>query len=290
MVGVRELNDQDLPSLVVGQHHPPVHPRLRHDRRRPTWPPPTATRSSPWATCRRSRQRPADHRPAAVFFGLNNGGYVVANTKQPELDYQTSDGINVQNHYTGTVACSSTASPTGGVRRAARRLQPADLEPDHQGQPHHVRARRPAMGPRPRRSSPSTPTPTACWSTATSTGSRMATRPPNYPYSQNADTSRSPTGSGLTGSYNYVRNSVKVIIDAYSGKMTFYAIDPKDPVIQTYEKAFPGMFTRARRCRQSSGRTCVTPRTSSRRRPPTAATTSPAPRASTAPPTPGTSR
>ena len=67
----------------------------------------------------------------------------------------------------------------------------------------------------------------------------------NYPYSQNADTSALPSGSGLNQTFNYVRNSVKVLINAYTGKMTFYVMDPHDPIIQTYEKAFPGMFTPA---------------------------------------------
>ncbi len=52
-----------------------------------------------------------------------------------------------------------------------------------------------------------------------------------YPYSQ------------PDGSINYIRNSVKVVIDAYTGHMTFYVADPTDPVIRTYEKIFPGMFT-----------------------------------------------
>ena len=67
----------------------------------------------------------------------------------------------------------------------------------------------------------------------------------NYPYAQNADTGAVAQGSGLSGTFNYVRNSVKVLIDAYTGKMTFYVMDPGDPIIQTYEKAFKGMFTPA---------------------------------------------
>ena len=67
----------------------------------------------------------------------------------------------------------------------------------------------------------------------------------NYPYAQNADTSALPSGSGLNQTFNYVRNSVKVLINAYTGKMTFYVMDPNDPIIETYEKAFPGMFTPA---------------------------------------------
>ncbi|EHQ90005.1 UPF0182 family protein [Desulfosporosinus youngiae] len=42
--------------------------------------------------------------------------------------------------------------------------------------------------------------------------------------------------------FNYIRNSVKVIIDAYDGTVDFYAIDPDDPILQTYMKIFPGVF------------------------------------------------
>ncbi|MGD2105460.1 MAG: UPF0182 family protein, partial [Anaerolineae bacterium] len=42
---------------------------------------------------------------------------------------------------------------------------------------------------------------------------------------------------------NYIRNSVKVATDAYTGKMTFYVVDPDDPVIQTYQSIFPELFT-----------------------------------------------
>jgi uncharacterized membrane protein (UPF0182 family) len=53
----------------------------------------------------------------------------------------------------------------------------------------------------------------------------------HYPYSQrNGD------------QINYVRNSVKVVIDAYSGQTDFFVADPDDPIIQTWERIFPGMF------------------------------------------------
>ena len=54
-------------------------------------------------------------------------------------------------------------------------------------------------------------------------------------------TSRIPY-SQPDGSINYIRNSVKVVIDAYNGSMRFYVFDPQDPLIRTYEKIFPGMF------------------------------------------------
>lgn len=42
---------------------------------------------------------------------------------------------------------------------------------------------------------------------------------------------------------NYIRNSVKVVIDAYDGSLTFYTIDPEDPLLQTYDTIFPTLFT-----------------------------------------------
>jgi uncharacterized protein len=51
-----------------------------------------------------------------------------------------------------------------------------------------------------------------------------------YPYSQ------------PLGGYNYIRNSIKVVVDAYNGTTTFYVADPSDPIIQTYEKVYPALF------------------------------------------------
>lgn len=41
---------------------------------------------------------------------------------------------------------------------------------------------------------------------------------------------------------NYIRNSVKALVDAYDGTITLYMSDPQDPLIQTYAKIFPGIF------------------------------------------------
>ena len=55
-----------------------------------------------------------------------------------------------------------------------------------------------------------------------------------YPYSQRIRFKDQRT--------NYVRNSVKVVIDAHTGETTYYVVDDTDPVIQTYRKAFPSLF------------------------------------------------
>ena len=41
---------------------------------------------------------------------------------------------------------------------------------------------------------------------------------------------------------NYIRNSVKVVVDMYDGTVRFYVMDPKDPVLAVYRQAFPGVF------------------------------------------------
>ena len=52
-----------------------------------------------------------------------------------------------------------------------------------------------------------------------------------------------PYSTPIRGGYfNYIRNSVKVVIDAYNGTMDFYIIDQKDPVVEVYKNIFPQLF------------------------------------------------
>jgi uncharacterized protein len=61
-----------------------------------------------------------------------------------------------------------------------------------------------------------------------------------FPYSQQTDLA---AVSELDGRINYLNNSVKVTVDAYDGTMTFYVVDPSDPIIQVWQRAFPQLFT-----------------------------------------------
>jgi hypothetical protein len=45
-----------------------------------------------------------------------------------------------------------------------------------------------------------------------------------------------------SGKINYIRNSVKIVIDAYNGAMNLYISEPDDPIIKAYAKIFPGVF------------------------------------------------
>jgi len=56
-----------------------------------------------------------------------------------------------------------------------------------------------------------------------------------FPYSY-------PHGAGFGDNLNYIRNSVKVVVDMYDGTVSFYVMDPQDPVLAVYRRAFPGVF------------------------------------------------
>ena len=189
---------------------------------------------------------PAITQPS-VYFGLNNTGYVVANTKQPEINFQLTNGTNDETHYSGD----------GGVQLSnfftqamfAIRFSDFNLIISNQittqsrlmfdrGVQARVNKAAPFL------SLDADPYPVLLHGQIDWIQDAYTTTD-NYPYAQNADTSSLASGSGLNQNLNYVRNSVKVLINAYTGKMTFYVMQPHDPIIETYEKAFPGMFTPA---------------------------------------------
>ncbi|MBQ7960698.1 MAG: UPF0182 family protein [Clostridia bacterium] len=51
-----------------------------------------------------------------------------------------------------------------------------------------------------------------------------------YPYSQSY------------GDFNYIRNSVKAVVDAYNGDVTLYIVDKKDPIVRNYSEIYPQLF------------------------------------------------
>jgi uncharacterized membrane protein (UPF0182 family) len=248
IVGVREINDSGLPSsgwvnttlqythgygMIISPANTATSagdPQFNVGNV-----PPTSTNGYPTIT------------QPSVYFGLNNSGYVVANTKQAEIDYQLSSGTNAETHYSGD----------GGVQLSnffdrflfAIRFSDINLLISNQitdqsrlmfdrGVQARVNKAAPFL------SLDADPYPVLVNGQIDWVQDAYTTTA-NYPYSQDADTSALNPGSGLNQTFNYVRNSVKVLINAYTGKMTFYVMDPKDPIIETYRKAFPHMFTSA---------------------------------------------
>jgi uncharacterized membrane protein (UPF0182 family) len=69
----------------------------------------------------------------------------------------------------------------------------------------------------------------------------------NYPYSQRipldvAARRTDPNDRGVGGEANYIRNSVKAVVDAYDGTTTLYAFDETDPLLRAWRRAFPSLF------------------------------------------------
>ena len=62
-----------------------------------------------------------------------------------------------------------------------------------------------------------------------------------FPYGQRAE-SDSDRPSGLDHDFNYVRNSVKAVIDSYDGTVSMYETDIDDPILDAYRNAFPDLF------------------------------------------------
>jgi hypothetical protein len=248
IVGVREINDSDLPSSSwvnttlqythgYGMVISPANTATSNGD--PEFGvggvPPTSTSGLPTIT------------QPSVYFGLNNSGYVVANSEQPEIDYQLSNGTNVETHYKGN----------GGVQLSnwfdqamfAIRFSDFNLLISNQITSSSRLMFDRGVQARVAKAAPFLALDSDPYPVLLNGGIYWVqdayTTSDNYPYAQNADTSALPATSGLNQNFNYVRNSVKVLINAYTGAMTFYVMDPSDPIIQTYEKAFPGMFTPA---------------------------------------------
>ena len=70
-----------------------------------------------------------------------------------------------------------------------------------------------------------------------------------YPYAEpvNRDSGRHPDHgmqSPIAKEFNYIRNSVKIVVDAYTGEMNYYLADPNDPIARAYRRIYPGLIKR----------------------------------------------
>ncbi|MFH1008358.1 MAG: UPF0182 family protein [Candidatus Latescibacterota bacterium] len=171
-----------------------------------------------------------------IYYGEQTGMYVIVNTLEQEFDYPKGDD-NVYSTYQGT----------GGVkigsffRRLAFAWRFSDakilltgyITPESRIMFHR------AINQRYRKVAPFlrydedpylvTADGKLYWIQDAYTTTSM------IPYSE-------PTRISPTERINYIRNSVKAIIDAYTGEMRFYIIDEQDPLIATYRKIFPDLF------------------------------------------------
>jgi len=64
-----------------------------------------------------------------------------------------------------------------------------------------------------------------------------------FPYAQRIGDVQLSAAAGISRDANYIRNSVKAVVDAYTGEVTFYVTDDADPILRAWRGAFPDLFT-----------------------------------------------
>jgi hypothetical protein len=167
-----------------------------------------------------------------IYFGEKTSNYVVVNTTEDEFDYPSGDQ-NVYARYEGDAGVPMR----GLLRRIAFALRfnstpillSNAINPDSRILFHRVLSDRVEMV-APMLWFDADPYPIIA-------DGRVVWLYDAYTWSDRFPYSRPTRG------LNYIRNSVKIAVDAYTGEMTFYVVDPDDPVIRTYRAIFPELFT-----------------------------------------------
>jgi uncharacterized protein len=168
-----------------------------------------------------------------IYYGELSNEYVIVRTKSQELDYPAGDQ-NVYSRYAGR----GGVPIAGFLRKLAFAIRFGEikimLSDDLTGESRVMLYRRVAE--RVRQAAPFLRFDRDPYLVITGEGRLVwivdaYTTTDRYPYAQ--------PDRGL----NYIRNSVKATVDAFDGTMVFYIADPKDPLIRTWARAFPGLFT-----------------------------------------------
>lgn len=192
---------------------------------------------------------PETDRPG-IYFGENKSGYVIVNTGRREIDYQDGDNKTKFTTYDGKDGIRLGSGFNGYVRRAAFALRFGDVNPLISG---NIESRSKVLIERDVTARLEAVAPFLAYDHdpyVVLLGDDVKyvvdayTTTANYPNAQRADTGGLDGSSGLRGrSFNYARNSVKAVVDAYDGTVQLYVVDDEDPIIRAYQKAFPDLFT-----------------------------------------------
>lgn len=184
-----------------------------------------------------------------IYFGEGLSGYVMVNTERSEVDYTDKAGNTRLSRYHGDDGIKVGGGIGGFVKRASFALRFGDINPlissnvragskilINRDVSQRLRAAAPFL------SWDSDPYPVSLADGRVVYIVDGYTTTKHYPNAQTADVADIPTGSGLDHDFNYVRNSVKAVVDAYDGTVKLYVVDDSDPLIQAYRSAFPKLF------------------------------------------------
>jgi len=184
-----------------------------------------------------------DIRRPQIYFGENTSSYVLVNTKVKEFDYpRGTEGV-----YT-TYQADSGVRMGGYLRRTLLAIRFGDMNMTLSGniRPDSRILFRRNVGERAASIAPFLRLDRDPY-IAVSEGQvywiqDAYTTSDRYPYSRPSYLSRESRGMLPPQPVNYIRNSVKVVTNAYTGEVRYYVFDEADPVVRSYRKAFPGLF------------------------------------------------
>ena len=196
---------------------------------------------------RTSGGAPVVKRPE-IYFGEDQSGYVIVNTGRQEIDYQARNTTKFT-EYTGKDGIKIGSGVGGFVRKAAFALRFGDINPlisSNLKPDSRVLVRRDVQnrlsGVAPFLEFDHDPYLVAVDGRLKYIDDGYTTTP-HFPNAQRADTTGLDPESGLRQHrFNYVRNSVKAVVDAYDGTVRLYVVDKTDPLIKAYRSAFPKLF------------------------------------------------
>jgi uncharacterized membrane protein (UPF0182 family) len=169
----------------------------------------------------------------AIYFGESSNDYVFVRTRSQELDYPSGDQ-NVYTRYEGRGGIA-VASFLRKLVFAARFGELKVLLSDDLTVESRIMIYR-EIGERVRRAAPFLRFDRDPYIVVTEDGQLV------WMIDAYTTTDRYPYAEPVRGVGNYIRNSVKVTVDAYHGTVSYYIADPEDPVIRTYATAFPGLL------------------------------------------------
>jgi uncharacterized protein len=168
-----------------------------------------------------------------IYFGELSNDYVVVKTKVPEFSYPTATG-NINTTYAGKGGVPVDSLLKKALFAAKFRTEKILLSSDITAESRIIYNRN--INERVRAIAPFLRFDGDPYMVVDEAG-RLKWIIDAYTYSD-----RLPYSKPLQGGINYMRNSVKAVVDAYDGTLSFYVSDPNDVLAKVYARIFPGLF------------------------------------------------